>query len=52
MLKFQSDKNFAYLYVSGSNSVLKSEPLAKGGSDVIAKAKLRVWAKRNGMVVA
>jgi len=48
--RIQISPDFAYLY-GEDNKVIKSEKLPFSGATVIAFAKLRTFAKRNGIEV-
>ena len=48
--KIQISPDYAFLY-GPDNKVLKSEKLPTSGATVVAIAKLRTFAKRNGIEV-
>lgn len=48
--KIQTTPDWAYLY-DQDNKIIKSEKLPHSGATAIAIAKLRVFAKRNGIEV-
>ena len=48
--KIQTSSNWAYLY-DQDNKVIKSVKLPESGATVIAIAKLRTFAKKNGIEV-
>ena len=48
--KIQTTPDYAFLYDT-DNKVIKSEKLANSGATVIAIAKLRTFAKRNGIEI-
>ena len=48
--KIQTTPDWAYLY-GPDNKIIKSEKLPASGATVVATAKLRTWAKRNGFEV-
>lgn len=49
MMKIQTNADFAYIYDTITNKVVRSEHLPNSGSTTIAITKLITWAKKNGM---